>query len=238
MKRMLLVEIFLLVTVMLAGPSRAAVFSCDDAGLDAAVAASKAGDAGPHSLDCSPGDIILLDRARRDPSQRLTADLTLDGRGATIECSSFRCDPVFIVDRQFPCELPICISPVVELRNLTLLGAGVELRDFPIPPGAGVWIGDVELTLRNTVVTGSGDAVRVLGGTLHLVDSTVTENITSVEVLGGSATIESSLLATTTGFFGGGPEAGLLIGFGAAAQLINSTVAGITNGGRGCPAPC
>ena len=86
MKRTLfLIGMLLVVSAMLAGPSRAAVFSCDEAGLDAAVAASKAGDAGPHSLNCSPGDIIVVERDRRGRPLELTADLTLDGRGSTIE---------------------------------------------------------------------------------------------------------------------------------------------------------
>ena len=89
----------LVAVAALAGSSRAAVFSCDVGGLDAAIAASEAGDSGPHSLDCSPGDIIPVDPAPGEPSRLpLTADLTLDGRGATLECDSIlfaRCDPVF-----------------------------------------------------------------------------------------------------------------------------------------------
>jgi hypothetical protein len=128
-----LIGMLLVVTAMLAGPSPAAVFSCDDVGLDAAIAASQAGDSGPHSLNCSPGDIILVDSV---PPQRplqltLTADLTLDGRGATIECrrAGSPCSlPVFVISSPVVCRIPICIPPVfgppstVELRDLTFLG--------------------------------------------------------------------------------------------------------------------
>ena len=206
--------------VSLIGPSRAAVFSCDDAGLDAAVEASKAGDAGPHSLNCSSGDVIPLVRTPRDPAQILSADLTLDGRGATIECSSSLCDPVFSIRGPLVSCCPPVFGPppTVELRDLTLFGGGVSFE------GA-------EVTLRNIEVTGSLVAVQAGAGTLHLIDSTVRDNRDPVSI-GGSATIESSLLFVTPGNFSISPTEGLSIRFGAAVQLINSTVAGITNGGQ------
>jgi hypothetical protein len=193
----------------LAGSSRAALFPCDEAGLDAAIAASEAGDSGPHSLNCSPGNIIPVDRFRR-----LTADLTLDGRGATIEREARPYGPVFTT-RLPPGSPPGCgPQPTVELRNLTLLAGGVAIHSC------------AEVTLRNTVVTGSIGAVNVLDSTLHLVDSTVTGNRAPVEVQNGSATIESSLLAASSA-----TNTGLRLSIDGAAQLINSTVAGIMNGG-------
>ena len=94
---MRILSIVAIAVVSLAGPSRAAVFSCDEAGLDAAIAASEAGDSGPHSLNCSPGDIILIELDLRERPLQLTADLTLDGRGATIECHEIR-TPTRVVD--------------------------------------------------------------------------------------------------------------------------------------------
>jgi len=200
--------------VSLAGPSLAAVFSCDEAGLDAAIAASEAGDSGPHSLNCSPGDIIRVDIFRR-----LSADLTLDGRGATIECAGFRspCDPVFTTRLQ-PGSPPGCgPQPTVELRDFTLRAGGVLSHSC------------ADVTLQNIVVTGSRVAVNVLDSTLHLVDSTVAGNSAPVEIQNGSATIESSLLGASSGR---APNTGLVVSSDAAAQLINATVAGISNGGQ------
>jgi hypothetical protein len=72
--------------------------------------------------------------------------------------------------------------------------------------------------------------VRLNGGTLHLVDSTVTEDSGAVEVEMGSATIERSLLAGSSPVYVW-TSLGLVVDFDAEAQLINSTVVGIRNGG-------
>ena len=144
----------------LAGSSRAALFPCDEAGLDAAIAASEAGDPGPHALDCSPGDTIPLESARN-----FTADLTLDGRGVTIECTPIPrpprpppypplppiCRATFDMVGTLICPAPTCDPPVfgppptIELRGLTLLEIGLRLPR------------DADLTLRNVVVNGRLD---------------------------------------------------------------------------------
>ena len=207
--------------VSLAGPGRAAEFPCDVAGLDGAIAASEAGDPGPHSLDCSPGDVILIPGDRPPsgpPPRRLTADLTLVGRGVTIECGSLRgvCDPIFRTSGFQPLPGP---PPTVELRDLTLLAGGVVVDR------------DADFTLRNTVIAGAR-AVQVgtaTPGTLHLIDSTVMESV--VNVAAGSATIENSLV--TEGVFQKSqPSSGLIVDLEASAHVINSTVAGIRNGGE------
>jgi hypothetical protein len=216
--------------VSLAGASRAAVFSCDVLGLHAAIAASNAGDSGPHNLNCSPGDIIPADRPPGGPPEppgfTLASDLTLDGRGATIECSDpfqGRCDPVFRITSPVVCRPPTCRPP--EFDPLTT----VELRDLTLRGGGVTGVGD--LTLRNTVVTAARLPVRVDVGTLHLVDSAVTGNRGPVEVpSGSSATIESSLIAENDPAFFVASR-GLVVRLGAEARLINSTVAGIINGG-------
>jgi len=174
----------LAVLVMGTPGARADVFECSEAGLDAALAASQAGDAGPHSLDCVPGDTIAITLRRV-----VRRDLSLDGRGVTIECeateifpggpSAKRCDAIFDIYTFYcPPNIPSCDPPgygppaTVELRDLTLLEGGVSLG------GNGPGPDLASLTLENVLVTGADFQGLYVSedATARLVNSTVSGN--------------------------------------------------------------
>jgi hypothetical protein len=133
-------SIMLLAFVTFAAPAQADLFSCSEAGLDSAIAAAQGGDSGPHELDCLPGAMFQIIRGRI-----IRADLTLDGRGVTIECTgtSFppdpipRCFPVFRVVSGVSCRPPTCSPPVYEPPpNVTL--ENIKVIESDLRRGSGI----------------------------------------------------------------------------------------------------
>jgi hypothetical protein len=71
--------VMVVVATLLAGPSWGAVFSCDEAGLDAAIAAAEdaiSPDPGPHTFNCAGPTVIPV-----TGSKFVSADITIDGGG-------------------------------------------------------------------------------------------------------------------------------------------------------------
>jgi hypothetical protein len=102
--------VMIAVATMLAGPSWGAVFSCDEAGLDAAIAAAAVGDPGPHTFNCAGPTVIPL-----TSNKRVAADITLDGGGlVTFDGGNTR--------TWFATK----IGAQQELRDLDVIGLGFE----------------------------------------------------------------------------------------------------------------
>ena len=97
--------------VCLAGTAEGTAFPCSKAGLDAAIAAAEGGDSGPHSLSCTPGDVVdIVD------TLRIAFDLTLDCGGVMIECEN--CRRGFI---QFELtSTPTCVRRVTATATATV----------------------------------------------------------------------------------------------------------------------
>ncbi len=239
-------SIAMLISIALSAPwgGRASgeTFSCDEAGITATVGAAETGDAGPHSLDCAPGEIITT-----TAGWTISSDLVLDGAGATIECDAvssgsclqFRGNPLTTCSKRDE-RRRLCVAlfePIfAELRNMTIVGRGVEVAFA------------ADLVLDHIVVTGVNFwyAIRVSGrfgdsaSTLRLRDSIVTGNNVGwnegniVVGSGGHATIVGSSIVSNVGI---GLSARRFLGLGTTVELINSTISGnqsaaqIINGG-------
>jgi hypothetical protein len=211
------------VASVLAGPSWGAVFSCDEAGLDAAIAVAHGGDPGPHRLNCTPGDEIPFTGGRT-----IRADIVLDAQGAMARCEGDapprgpRCSVAFTLS----CPSRICDErPTIELRNLTIPAPMLMRGGF----GDGVSVGRADATLRNVLTAGGGagdlrsrsSGIRLGSldqGTLHLIESSVSGWAVGVSIGNGSSKIERSLITNN--------RVGLELGLEATGQLVDSTVSG------------
>ena len=103
------------VAMLLAGSSWGAVFSCDEAGLDAAIAAAEDEsnpDPGPHTFGCEGPSVIPV-----TATKVVGADVTLDGSGLV---TFDRGDSLFWLARAD-------VSVHQELRDLDLIGGGIRL---------------------------------------------------------------------------------------------------------------
>ena len=228
-----------LMVALLSGTAEGTVFPCSEAGLDGAIAAAENGDPGPHSLSCTSGDTIQISESRT-----FVGDLTLDGRGVTIECTEISrpsCRAFYLATLP-SCSYRICYPEEYHERST------IELRDFRL--NNGVWVyPPTDAILRNSDLSSS---VRLLArgdvepGTLHVVDSSISgiwvdagildlvdSTISGVRVRAGRATIEGSTINEGTL-----PRYPLAVGYlvdgrsDAEVELINSTVnGGIWNSG-------
>ena len=205
--------VMVVVATLLAGPSWGAVFSCDEAGLDAAIAAAGGGDPGPHTFDCAGPTVIPV-----TSSKSVSADITVDGGGlVTFDGGN--------TARWFA-------------RNI---GGQQELRDLHVT-GLG-FVSRAELTLRRVHLTGYNglgieiDASVILDsdpfgiiffGTLNLIESTIEDNNTCA-VWGqyGEAVIDRSTISGNSGDWCGGVYA-------RSVEISNSTISGNTHLGDIC----
>jgi hypothetical protein len=209
--------VMVVVATLLAGPSWGAVFSCDEAGLDAAIAAAEdaiSPDPGPHTFSCAGPSVIPV-----TTTKVVSADITLDGGGLV---TFDRGDP-FGPSSLFWYVLSNVIVRQ-EFRDLSLIGGGIRLRTGPTPH---------ELTLRRVRVSGySGGSsggfpfdIPVLdgeGGSIKLIQSTIEDNGTcAVRAVVGEVLIERSTIAGNSGRFCGGVQALFL-------DVSNSTISGNT----------
>jgi hypothetical protein len=152
------------VATMLAAPSSGAVFSCDEAGLDAAI---RAGGPGPHTFNCAGPTVIPV-----TSNKNLLGDITLDGGGLVTfdggggNARTWRA---------------IGFGAQQELRDLDLIGLGFEIKR------------GTELTLRRVHLAGynpplpfgivasvilESDLVGSIFGTLNLIESAIEDNST------------------------------------------------------------
>jgi hypothetical protein len=205
---------------MVAGSSRAALFPCDEAGLDAAIAASEAGDPGPHTFDCTEPTTVVLAEGPLPPwrrAKRIDSPVTLDGRGMlTIAADT---------------------SPPVVAAVFNITGSPVELRNLAIVGGGGIVSQSLDLTLRRCSVSGAlGTGVlSAFSGPsppptfVSIIDSTISGNYYSgvqIDGFGGGGLIEGT---TVSGNGPGFPRtAGIFVGRHATATIRNSTVSGNT----------
>jgi len=196
-----------------ASPVHAAVFSCDEAGLDAAIAAARLGDPGPHTFGCAGPTVIPVTSNKIVPGD-ITIDggelVTFDGGSTTVWFARG------FGDQQ-------------ELRDLDVIGLGFDSR--------------AELTLRRVHLTGfNGIGPAGLGasvelesdfdganfGTLNLIESTIEDNYTCA-VWGpwGKAVIDRSTISGNSGEWCGGVHV-------YSVEISNSTISGNTYLYGGC----
>lgn len=209
---------------MLASSADAAEFSCDEAGLDAAIAAAEdlvSPDPGPHSFDCTGPTVIPV-----TTTKFVGVDITLDGGGLV----------TFDRGDLFPSSTFWIMQGAAtrqEFRNLDVIGGGIEVFG--------------ELTLLRVRITGysgtsggnSGRQPAIFlrdgqiigsGGTLRLIESSIEHNDTCALQSGGggSAVIESSTISRNSGLACGGVHV-------FSVEITNSTISENTNQlGVGC----
>jgi hypothetical protein len=204
---MIRTAVFLLALMWIAASAEAAVFPCSEAGLDSAIAEAGLGDAGPHALDCSPGDSFETERI----GFFIAADLELDGRGVTIECVTNldlyqECGQLFSIRSAVECGPPNCSPTIygppvtVTLKKFNLLVSGPRARiGVAVSNGADVTLEQFsyrhdEVGLFGTAVQGltSGLGVDPVGmGELHVLES----SLQGVVVVGpGPAMIDRSFI--------------------------------------------
>jgi hypothetical protein len=200
-----------------ASPVHAAVFSCDEAGLDAAIAAARGADGppnpGPHTFDCAGPTVIPVTR-----SKFVSADITLDGGGlVTLDGGN---TAIWIGGG---------IGSQQELRNLNVIGLVFHSR--------------AALTLRRVHVTGvdrpvpfaidpvvllDSDPYGAFSGTLNLIESSIQDNNTcAIWGLGGEAVIDRSTISGNSGRLCGGVST-LIV------EVLNSTISGNTHSDITC----
>jgi hypothetical protein len=210
--------VMVVVATLLAGPSWGAVFSCDEAGLDAAIAAAEdaiSPDPGPHTFSCAGPSVIPV-----TTTKFVHADITLDGGGLV---TFDRGDPFGSSYLWYALPLSNVIVRQ-EFRDLSLIGGGIRLRTFLTPH---------ELTLRRVRVSGYSGGLPggfpgffpVLDGegwSIKLIQSTIEDNSTcAVRAIPGEVLIERSTIAGNAGEFCGGVKALFL-------DVSNSTISGNT----------
>ena len=129
------ISILVLMLMILAGAAQADLFPCSEEGVNAAIAEAALGNAGPHALDCSPGDSF-----QTVTGFGIRNDLILDGRGVTIECyrespQSFGCRNSIVVARELICNRIECGEnvwgppPNVSLEDFNLVATGAALEN-------------------------------------------------------------------------------------------------------------
>jgi hypothetical protein len=209
--------VMVVVATLLAGPSWGAVFSCDEAGLDAAIAAAGGGDPGPHTFACA-GPTVIPVTSNKIVSANITVDggglVTFDGRNTT---------------QWFARN----IGGQQELRDLHVIGLGFVSR-------AELTLRRVHLTGYNRLGTGierRSASVILLGipigttffGTLNLIESTIEDNNTCA-IWGpwGEAVIDGSTISGNSGESCGGVYV-------RSVEILNSTISGNTHLGDNCP---
>jgi hypothetical protein len=194
--------------------ARAAVFSCDEAGLDAAIAAAEdavSPDPGPHTFNCAGSTVIPV-----TGSKFVSADVTLDGDGlVTFDGGN--------TTRWFASRF----GDQQELRDLNVIGLGFVSR--------------AALTLRRVHLTGfngfendfalvvlDADPLGINFGTLNLIESAIEDNSTCA-VWGpfGEAVIDRSTISGNSGEFCGGVYV-------RSVEILNSTISGNTHLGEIC----
>ncbi len=206
--------VMVVVATLLAGPSSGAVFSCDEAGLDAAIVAAEDGDPGPHTFDCAGPTVIPFTR-----NKFVREDITLDGGGlVTLDGGNTK----FWFASHFGNEQ--------ELRDLDVIGlrfeswAALTLRRVHLtgvdPPGA--------LAMLPVVLLDS-DPSGTFSGTLNLIESSIRHNNTcAIWGSGGEAVIDRSTISGNSGGLCGGVYA-------LSVEISNSTISGNSRlGGIGC----
>jgi hypothetical protein len=204
--------VIVVVATLLAGPSWGAVFSCDEAGLDAAIAAAGGGDPGPHTFDCAGPTVIPV-----TSDKIVTADITVDGGGlVTFDGGNTTSWKMAIFGNQY------------ELRDLNVIGLGfvlwgeltlrrVHLTGYDPLPG----------TNRASVMLGSRSPPPSVGpaGSLNLIESAIENNNTcGVWARGrvlGTAVIDRSTISGNSGERCGGVSAFFV-------EILNSTISGNT----------
>jgi len=209
--------VVVVVATLLAGPSWGAVFSCDEAGLDAAIAAARFAprDPGPHTFACAGPTVIPVTSDKWVP-----AEITLDGGGlVTFDGGN---TSVWLARNR---------GGQQELRDLHVIGLGFVTR--------------AELTLRRVHLTGYnplGLGIRGIAsvilesdlfgigffGTLNLIESAIEDNNTCA-VWGplGEAVIDGSTISGNSGDFCGGVHVRFV-------EILNSTISGNTHLGDIC----
>jgi hypothetical protein len=196
--------------IVAVSPVRAAVFSCDEVGLDAAIAAAEddvSPDPGPHTFSCAGPTVIPV-----TSSKFVFADITLDGEGLVTFDGG---NTARWVARNFGSQQ--------ELRDINLIGIGFESK--------------AALTLRRVHLTGYNPDNRfsfasvmldyelfgILSGTLNLIESTIQDNSTCA-VWGptGKAVIDRSTISGNSGERCGGVKVFFV-------EILNSTISGNTH---------
>ena len=206
---------------LLAEPSWGAVFSCDEAGLDAAIAAAEdatSPDPGPHTFSCAGPSVIPV-----TTTKVVSSDITLDGGGLV---TFDRGDPLDSYSSLF---WQAGRAATQEFRDLSLIGGGILLAAplFTSVPH--------ELTLRRVSISGySGGppagsiaAIHADSGSIKLIQSTIKDNGTCAVLAHGEVLIEQSTIAGNSGLLCGGVRAWFL-------AVSNSTISGNTQM-SGCP---
>jgi hypothetical protein len=206
--------VIVVVATLLAGPSWGAVFSCDEAGLDAAIAAAEDAvnpDPGPHTFDCAGPTVIPV-----TSNKIVTADITVDGGGLVTFDGG---NTTFWYEESFG-------NPQQELRDLNVIGLG--------------FISTAELTLRRVHLTGFNGfgfaldaSVRLqpIGsgtfGTLNLIESAIVDNNTCAVAGFGTAVIDRSTISGNSGRSCGGVWV-------RSAEILNSTISDNVNSYHQC----
>ena len=200
--------VMIVVATLLAGPSWGAVFSCDEAGLDAAIAAAGGGDPGPHTFDCAGPTVIPV-----TSDKFVFADITIDGGGlVTLDGGN----TTRWLARNFGSQQ--------ELRDLNVIGLGFESK--------------AALTLRRVHLTGidppgrfgidpvvllDSDLYGTFSGTLNLIESSIQDNNTcAIWGPSGKAVIDRSTISGNSGELCGGVKVFFV-------EILNSTISGNTH---------
>jgi LPXTG-site transpeptidase (sortase) family protein len=229
--------------VAIPSPAYAAEFTCDEAGLDAALAAG----GGPHTFNCA-GPTTITTTAQKN----ITRDVILDGEGLVTISGGY--------DHRV---LRLSSGTNVELRNLTvtegfvyrsdgpgiyndhatltLVGSTISNNgDFDVNNGGGIYNNRGTVTIINSMIANNyaridGGGVFSDYGTLNFVDSTLIGNRANYSDGGGiysnhtTIVIERSTIANNRG----SDYSGGLCMNGGNATITNSTISGNSsrNGG-------
>jgi len=192
-------------------PAMAALFSCDHAGLFAAIAAGNAGDAGPHTFDCSAATTVEL---LGGPTPAAQAEMTLDGGGLlSVSRGAFGGRVLAAIGPGDP-------DPTIVLRNLSLDGGRIE-------------VSHAHLVLEQVEVRDSPDeGFRLLGdGTANLRDSAVLDSAAEGFSISGNMTRSTARVVLTRSAVIGSGLAGVAGAEGDRVRVRESLLSG--NAGSG-----
>lgn len=196
---------------------RASVRTCDEAGLDAALAAG-----GPNTFSCASATTIIV-----SATKTVTKNITLDG-GRLLTISGGGLRQVFIVNG----------GETATFQNLTI----ADGKDAPDSYGGGIANNGGTVTVTNSTLTnnsaGVGGGICNNGGTVTVTNSTFANNYSNayhdwgggIYNYSGTLTIANSTFANNYAYFGGSG----IFNEGGALTITNSTFAnnsGLFGGG-------
>lgn len=184
--------------IVCSAPAAAAIFPCDEAGFDQALAAAGGGDPGPHTFACAPGDLPLVLTSRKT----LGSSLTIDGEGQLV------LQGLSLMLAGGP------LGSLLELRNLTLVdpvigsanntGEGVKLSRASVTGNGS--LSAVGLAIHDSLVSdyhSPGSLLRSVSNSLvptpqlDILDSEISDSSAGSGGLVGAGTGTISIVSST-----------------------------------------